>query len=201
MVAGLPELTTISLTVYTDALLVRGRLRTRAGRVVDIFDPAGGPFLIVEDVTMDEHGSRGRPTMAPFAQVRLETILFAFTDEALAAEPDPAPQHPAVLLAVPPFVVAGTVDALPGHKELRDAVADLPTGFIRVAGASFWSDPLNEGRRRTPLIAVNGSRVQIAAPFRDVDPWAGLDLARAAGPAAAGDEDGAGLELGPAQEA
>jgi hypothetical protein len=199
MVAGLPELTMIQLTIYTNAQVVRGSVRTRARRLVDVFDPTGGPFLVVEDVTMDEHGSRGRPTLAPFAQVRLEAILFAFTDASLPDEPDPAPAHPAVLLAVPPFVVAGTVDALTGQKEFRDAVADLPAGFVGVAGASFWSDSLNEGRRQAPFIAVNGAHVVVAAPHRDVDPWAGLDVARAAHPAIV-DEAGGGVELGQAEE-
>jgi len=200
MVAGLPELTVIQLTIYTDALIVRGSVRTRARRLADVFDPAGGPFLLVEDVTLDEHGSRGRPpTFAPFAQVRLATILFAFTDASFPGEPDPAPEHPVLLLAVPPFIVAGTVDALPGQKEFREAVADLPPGFVRVAAASYWSDPLNEGRRRLPFIAVNGARVEVAAPHRDVDPWAGLDLARAASPAVV--DEGGDMELGQAEEA
>ena len=199
MIAGPAELTLIQLTIYTDAQVVQGTVRTRARRLVDVFDPAGGPFLVVEEVTMDEHGSRGRPTITPFAQIRLEAILFAYTDAAFADEADPAPAHPAVLLAVPPFIVAGTVDALPGQKDFRDAVADLPGGFVRVAAASFWSDPLNEGRRRTPFIAVNGARVEVAAPHRDVDPWAGLDVARAAHPAIV-DEAGGGVELGQAEE-
>jgi hypothetical protein len=199
MVARLPELMAVQLVIYTSALIVRGGVRTRARRLVDVFDAADGPFLLVEDVTMDEHGSRGRPTLAPFTQVRLESILFASTESPLPGDADPAPDHPALQLAVPPFVVAGALDALSGKKEFRDAVADLPTGFIAVAAASYWSDPLNEGRRRTPLLAVNGARIQVAAPYRDVDPWAGLDLARATGAGRIDDDDP--MELGPAEEA
>ena len=48
-----------ALTLYTDAFVVRGTIRTRQRRVTRHPQPGRGRFLVLSDVTFDEFGTRG----------------------------------------------------------------------------------------------------------------------------------------------
>lgn len=175
----------VALTLYTDAFVIRGLLATRQRRITDMLNLADDQFLVLSEVQSDEFGSRGETIRAEFAQVNLQSVLFAVAD----APVDPAPElrTPKVaeqaMISVPPFKVTGRIHLLP-ERSLRDALTELTGHFLPVTDASYWSDTLGEGRATAALVAVNHERAQILAPHVYVDPWAGLDRPEGqAGPA------------------
>jgi len=176
MFPAFAELSRVELTLYTDALVTRGFVRTHQRRVTDILNLADQPFLVLEDVTVDELGARIQPIQAEYAQVNLDSVLFAVGD--VPVEPIPELRTPKqqeqVLVSVPPFNVVGTIHLMPGEANLREALTELTGRFIPVTDATYWSDRLGEARQKALLVAVNHRRTQILAQHREVDPWAGL---------------------------
>lgn len=177
MFAGFSELVPAELTLYTDALVITGSVRTRQRRITDILNHADDPFLILENVTVETLGARGLPARSEFAQVNLESVLFAVAD--IPIEPSPELRTPKIqeeaFVSVPPFTVIGTIHLLPSGGSLREALTELTGSFLPVTDATFWSDSAGEARQTALLVAVNHRRAQILAPHRTVDPWAGLD--------------------------
>lgn len=176
MFALFNELTRVELTLYSDALITRGVVRTRQHRVTDILNLAEDPFLILEEVTVDEYGSRSQPIRAAFAQVNLDAVLFAVANTAV--EPDPALRAPKTperaIVSVPPFKITGTIHLQPTGGDLHDALHELTGRFLPVTDATFWSEKVGEALQSAMLLAVNHHRAQIMAPHTEVDPWAGL---------------------------
>jgi len=166
----------VALTLYTDAFVIRGLLATRQRRITDMLNLADDRFLVLSEVQSDEFGSRGETIRAEFAQVNLQSVLFAVAETAV--EPAPELRTPKVaeqaMISVPPFKVTGRIHLLP-ERSLRDALTELTGHFLPVTDASYWSDTLGEGRATAALVAVNHERAQILAPHVYVDPWAGLD--------------------------
>ena len=174
--AAFSELSRVELTLYTDALITHGWVRTRQHRITDILNHAEEPFLILEDVTVEEMGDRGTPIRADIAQINLESVLFAVADAPVSPTQElHTPKKPAeAIVSVPPFRITGTIHLLPGESTLRDALHELTGRFIPVTNATYWSDRLGEARRTSLIVAVNHQRTQILAQHREVDPWAGL---------------------------
>jgi hypothetical protein len=170
------EAARVELILYTDALMTRGTVRTRQRRVTDILNFLEEPFLVLEDVTVEEIGVRGQPIRAGFAQVNLDAVLFAVTNEPAGGAPElhaPKAAEQAIL-SVPPFKVVGTIHLPASSRDLGEALADLTGRFIPVTDASFWSDAVGEARQQALLVAVNHRRTQILAQYEAPDPWAGL---------------------------
>lgn len=165
----------VPMTLYTELFVVRGVVQTRQHRVTDILNEADRPFLVLEDVSLEEFGSNELPTRAEFAQVNLASILFAVSLQAV--EPMREFRTPKVseraLVSIPPFRVIGSVHLMP-ERNFRDSLAELQGPFVPVTDAVFWSDRLGEGRQSAAMVAVNQARAQIVAPYREVDPWAGI---------------------------
>jgi hypothetical protein len=183
MFAAFNELARVELTLYSDSLITRGFVRTRQHRVTDILNLAETPFLVLEDVLVEELGARGEPIRAGFAQVNLESVLFAVANDPVADRPElrtPKTQEQAIL-STPPFKVVGTIHLLPTGGDLREALTELTGRFLPVTDATFWSDLLGEARQQALLLAVNHRRTQILAQYKAVDPWAGLGAPAAAG--------------------
>ena len=176
MYPAFTELGRVELTLYTDALITHGKVRTRQHRVTDILNLADAPFLILEDVTVEEYGDRGQPIRADFAQINLDSVLFAVANEPVEPSMElRTPKQPApAIVSVPPFRITGTIHLMAGEATIREALSELDARFIPVTDATFWSDHLGEGRRDALLIAVNHKRCQIRAQHREVDPRAGL---------------------------
>ncbi len=176
MQAAYREVSGVGLTLYSDALITHGTVRSSQRRVTDILNMAEDPFLVLEDVLVEELGTRGEPIRAGYAQVNLDAILFAVVDE--PAAPDPELRTPRIqaqaILSVPPFSIVGTIHLLPGGGDLREALTQLTGRFIPVTDAMFWSDRVGEARQQAELLAVNHRRTQILAQYKAVDPWAGL---------------------------
>ena len=162
-------LRTVPMTLYTEQLIVRGAIETRQHRVTDILNEADQPFLVLEEVSLEELGSGEVATRADYAQVNLASILFAVSLQAV--EPIRELRTPKVseraLVSIPPFRVIGNVHLLP-ELSLRDAVGGPRMPFVPVTDAVFWSDRLGGGRQSAAMVAVNQARVQILAPYREV---------------------------------
>jgi hypothetical protein len=177
MFAAFNEAQRLELVLYTDALITRGSVRTRQHRVTDILNLAEDPFLILEDVTVDEYGDRGAPIQAAYAQVNLDSVLFAVTT--IPVEPVPELRTPKVkaeaIISVPPFKVTGTMHLLPTQGNVRHALQELQGRFLPITDAAFWSDQVGEARQTALLVAVNHRRAHILAPHKVIDPWVGID--------------------------
>jgi hypothetical protein len=174
LLGGEPNL--VPLTLYTDAFVIKGTIRTRQGRITDILNQAEEDFLVISDAFVDEYGSRGTPVRSEYAQVNLGAVLFAVADTTV--EPRPDLRTPKVseqaLIAIPPFRITGRVHLLP-ERDLREALNELTGRFVPVTDATYWSESIGEARATAPMVAINHTRAQIFAPNREVDPWAGLD--------------------------
>ena len=166
---------TVPMTLYTEQFVVRGTIQTRQHRVTDILNEAGSRFLVLEEVSMEEFGSKELPTRADYAQVNLGSIHFAVSLQAV--EPTRELRTPKVseraLVSIPPFRVIGNVHLL-SERSLRESLAELQATFVPVTDAVFWSDRLGEARQSAAMVAVNQARAQILAPYREVNPWADL---------------------------
>jgi hypothetical protein len=181
---------TVSLTLYTDAFIIRGSLVTRQRRITDILNQAEDRFLVLGDVTSDEFGSRGETIRAEFAQINLASVIFAVADSTVEtpAELRTPKVSEEALISIPPFKVTGQIHLMPEHS-LREALRELTGHFLPVTGAAFWSDVLGEARQTAELVAVNHERAQILAPHTFVDPWADTrPPATAASPEPAGEK-------------
>jgi len=185
----------VQLTLYTDSYVIRGTVRTRQHRVTDILDRSEDPFLVLEDALIDEYGTRGDTTRSEFAQVNLATVLFVVSDEPV--DPVPELRTPKVpeqaFISVPPFKLVGTIHLMP-ERDLRLALQELTGRFIPLTDVAYWSDAIGEPRTTATMIAFNHDRAQILAPYRVVDPWAGLDRPA---PGAEGSDTAAGPGEGP----
>jgi hypothetical protein len=176
MFAAFNEVPRVELTLYTDALITHGSIRTRQGRVTDVLNLAKESFLVLEDATVEEIGVRGQPIRAGFVQVNLDAVLFAVANEPARDLPElrtPKKQEQAIL-SVPPFKVVGTIHLLPTGDDLREALGELTERFIPVTDATFWSESAGEARQAALLVAVNHRRTQILAQYKAPDPWAGI---------------------------
>jgi hypothetical protein len=173
----------------TDAFVVRGSLLTRHRRVTDMLNSAEHEFLVLTNATFEEFGSTGQTIQADYAQVNLGAVLFGVADEPVEATPELRVPKVAerALISVPPFTVTGHIHLMP-ERDLHEALEDLMGRFVPVTEATYWSDRVGEARKTALVVAINHSRAQFLAPFREIDPWAGLDRS-----AASSDSSGEGM--------
>jgi hypothetical protein len=175
MFAGLGMESPTRLTLYTDALIVQGLIRTRQRRITDILNAADDPYLVLEDVTTDEFGSRATAVRSDYAQINLDAVLFAVSDVAIEPVAElRTPKAPELaMISIPPFKITGAIHLLPG-RDMREALVELQGRFLPVTEAVYWSDTVAEPRATAQILAFNHGRAQILAPHREVDPWAGM---------------------------
>ena len=180
MFAAFNELQRLEITLYTDALITHGLVRTRQHRVSDILNLSEDPFLILEDVTVEEFGQRGETITAAFAQINLDAVLFAVATTPV--EPVPELRTPKVqeeaIISIPPFRVTGIMHLLPMEGNLRAALSELQGRFLPITEATFWSDHVGEPRQQAVLVAVNHRRAQILAPHKVQRPVGGRRTTR-----------------------
>jgi hypothetical protein len=170
------DVTMLPLTLYTDAFVIRGTIRTRQRRITDVLNQADEPFVVVTDATIDEYGSKGIASRADYAQVNLGAVLFAISDQVIEPRPDlRTPKVPELaMISLPPFRITGRIHLMP-ERDLHEALSELTGAFIPVTEATYWSDTVGEARATAQLLAFNHSRAHILAPHTEVDPWLGLD--------------------------
>ena len=180
MHAAFEALGRVELTLYTDALIARGFIRTRQHRVSDILNLSETPFLVLEDVTVSDLDGKSEPITADVAQINLDAVLFAVVDARIDPSPEliaPKLQRTAII-SVPPFRVTGTMHLLAGAPNLRDALTDLTGRFLPVTDATYEAPSLGLAPQPAVMIAVNHHRAQILARYthpgdRPVEPGAG----------------------------
>ena len=68
------------LTIYTDSYLVRGGVRSGLTDLGDLLNGARHDFVLLEAVKFEEFGSHALVEEVPYAQVNLDTVLFAVTE-------------------------------------------------------------------------------------------------------------------------
>jgi hypothetical protein len=182
LLGGEPVL--VPMTLFTDAFVIKGSIRTRQNRVTDILNQNDEDFLVLADALVDEYGARGTSTRSEFAQVNLGAVLFAVADTPVAARPDLRTPKIAetALISIPPFRITGRIHLLP-ERDLREALSELTGRFLPVTDATYWSDSIGEARATAAMVAINHQRAQILAPHREVDVWSGLDRAGESGAA------------------
>jgi hypothetical protein len=96
------------------------------------------------------------------------------------------------LVSIPPFRVVGNIHLLP-ERNLRDALAEFHGKFLPVTDATYWAEGLGGQRETVAMVAVNHALAQFFAPFREVDPWAGMGAGGPA-PTPIGGDGGTGPE-------
>jgi hypothetical protein len=167
MFAAFSNLDRVELTLYTDALITHGHVRTRLHRVTDILNLSETPFLVLEDVTVTELDGSGEAVWAGFAQVNLDAVLFAVADTPVEPSPElRAPKNPEqVLVSVPPFRVTGNIHVLPSAIDLREALTELTGRFLPVTDATYSATRMGVGERQALMLAVNHRRAQILAQY------------------------------------
>jgi hypothetical protein len=173
---GASEPLKVLLTMFTDAFVIKGSVRTRQPRITDILNGADEDFIVLEDAIVDEFGTRSQAVRTEFAQVNLDAVLFVVSDTEVEARPDlRTPKVPEqAMISIPPFRITGRIHLLP-ERDLHEALGELRGRFVPVTDATFWSDTVGEARTSAPMVAFNHHRAQILAPHREIDPWAGLD--------------------------
>lgn len=169
MYAAFSDLGRVELTLYTDALVARGSVRTRQHRISDILNLSDVPFLVLEDVTVTDHDGRSGRIAADVAQINLDTVLFAVVDTPVAPSPElrsPKVRHEAII-SVPPFRVTGTLHLLAGSANLREALTDLTGRFLPVTDAVFEAQGLGLAPQSALMLAVNHHRAHILARYSE----------------------------------
>lgn len=157
----------VRLTLYTDAFIVHGTIRTRQRRVTDILNARDAAFLVLEDVEIEAFDSDAT-SRVEFAQVNLDAVLFAVADTPV--EPAPELRTPKLteqaMISVPPFTIVGTIHLQPDDAGLRASLEELVGRFVPATDASYWSEAAGEVRRSALVVAFNHARAQILAPYR-----------------------------------
>jgi len=78
----------VSMTMYTDAHVIRGTLETHQRRLTDVLNLAEEAFLVLSDVVLEGIGGRSASHSAPHAQVNLGAVLFAVATATVVPSPE-----------------------------------------------------------------------------------------------------------------
>ena len=166
------EPTRMDVRLYTDSYVVRGSISTYQRRLSDLLNAADPDFLVVEDVALEEFRTGDLIRKAPFAQINLNTVIFAVSEHAVESKPEfriPKVREKALVI-VPPFRLTGHIH-LPQQAELRSALMGLTGRFLPVTEVTYWSETLREPRTDADMVAVNHARAQIFAPYEEPNVW------------------------------
>ncbi|MGC8633976.1 MAG: hypothetical protein ACP5VP_04835 [Candidatus Limnocylindrales bacterium] len=158
---------TRDVILYTDAFVVRGTLQARARRLSDALNASGEPFLVLEQVSFEAHGTGQLVERAEFAQVNLSTVLFAYEPgDQLETPPELRTVKVAqpALISLPPFRLVGDIHVLP-ERDLRQALVELLGRFVPLTAVTFSAPSLGVPRTGVAMVAFNHARSQILAPF------------------------------------
>lgn len=160
----------LGLTLYTEAFIVRGDVRTRRRRLSDVLNDAEHEFVVLRDVELTEFGAARPPVRSQFAQVNFDAILFAVASERIEATPEMRLNKlvERAFISIPPFSVIGRIHLLP-EPDISLGLGELTARFIPVTDAAFWADLIRVPRRTAPMLAVNHARAQILAPYLEGD--------------------------------
>lgn len=158
------------LTLVTDSHIVRGTISSRLNRLTDILNQTEYDFLVVRNASLEELGERGVAARAKFAQVNLNSLLFAVADTSVDAKPEmrlpKAPED--ALIIVPPFKLLGRIHILQG-TDLYSALTEMTGRFIPLTDVSYWSDTAGVPRTEAQMVCFNHARAHILAQLQEAD--------------------------------
>lgn len=168
---GVPALTEHYLTLVSDSHIVRGTFSSRLGRLTDILNQAEHDFIVVRNAALEELGVGGVSARAKFAQVNLNSLLFAVADTAVEPKPEMRlPKSPEdALIVLPPFKLLGRIHIIQG-SELYAALSEMTGRFIPLTQATYWSDTLGVPRTEASMVAFNRARADILAQLQEAEP-------------------------------
>ena len=159
------------LTLVTDSHIVRGTFHSRKRRITDILNQAEHDFLVVRDASVEELGEGGVAARAAYAQVNLNSLLFAVAENSLDAQPEmrlaKSPQDAMIIL--PPFKLTGLIHILQ-EQDLFAALNQMTDRFLPLTDAEYWSDTSRVPRTEAPMVAFNHARAHILAQIQEVEP-------------------------------
>ena len=165
-----PALLEHYLTLVTESHIVRGTIHSRLRRLSDVLNQAEYDFLVVRNASLEELGEGGVAARAKYAQVNLNSLLFAVADTVVDSQPEmrlqKAPED--ALIVVPPFKLLGRIHVLSG-SELFQALSELTGRFIPLTDTTYWSDTLGTTPARAPMVAFNHARAHILAQLQETD--------------------------------
>ena len=167
---GVPALIEHYLTLVTDSHIVRGTFSSRLNRLTDILNQAEHDFIVVRNAALVELGEGGVAARAKFAQVNLNTLLFAVADTSVEPKPEMRlPKSPEdALIVLPPFKLLGRIHIIQG-SELYAALSEMTGRFIPLTQASYWSDTAGVAPTEAPMVAFNHSRAHILAQLQETE--------------------------------
>ena len=152
----------LGLTVATDSMMIQGKLTTRRTRLTDLLNDPNVDYLILNDPTFMELGSRRALAQGAVAQVRVSDVLFVHTTE--KPESDGAmrmPKQPVeATLLLPPFTIKGTI-FLPYESDLKIALAAYGDKFEPVTDARYWAYAVAETPCAVDLLVFNHARAHL----------------------------------------
>ena len=161
------------LTLVTDSHIVRGTFHSRKRRITDILNQAEHDFLVVRDASVEELGEGGVAARAAYAQVNLNSLLFAVAENSLDAQPEmrlaKSPQDAMIIL--PPFKLTGQIHILQG-QELFQALNEMTGRFLPLTDATYWSDTSRVPHTDAPMVAFNHARAHILTQIQEAVPEA-----------------------------
>ncbi len=156
------------LTLVTEASVIRGTAVTWRRRMTDLLNEGDHPFILLEDVEMEDIAGSGPTVRASHAQVNLDAVLFVLSPHPTHPSPDfhvhKSPER--AYVSLPPYVIVGQVHLHMGEG-LRDGLDMLVGRFIPVTDAVYWSDAHRVARTSVEMLALNRLRAQILLPFEE----------------------------------
>ena len=163
-----PQVTEHYLTLVTDSHIVRGTFHSRLRRITDMLNQAEHDFLVVRNASLEELGERGVAARAKFAQVNLNSLLFAIAETSIEpmAEMRLAKSPESALIVVPPFKLMGRIHILQA-QDLFTALNEMTGRFIPLTEAEYWSDTCRVPRTHAPMVAFNHTRAHILAQLQE----------------------------------
>ena len=152
----------LPLTVMTDKMVIRGTALTRVRRLTDLVAGPDTHYLVLQDASFLELGSRRTVIQGASVQIPLSDVLFlhstAPTESGATMRIPKAPVEATIL--VPPFTVEGTI-YLPWEAELRIALDAYMEQFLPVTAARYWAYGAAESSTSVDLLVVNHARAHV----------------------------------------
>lgn len=167
---GVPALIEHYLTLVTESHIVRGTFSSRLSRLTDILNQTEHDFIVVRNASLEELGEGGVAARAKFAQVNLNSLLFAVADSSVEPKPEMrlAKSPEDALIVLPPFKLLGRIHIIVG-SELYAALNEMTGRFIPLTEATYWSDTAGVPSTAAPMVAFNHSRAHILAHLQEAD--------------------------------
>ena len=169
--AGIGQVRTVAVDVYTSAYRVSGEVETRFSRVTEILNQLTGAHLQVLRATLSEHDDPTSTVAAPSALVAVEEILVMVAPD-LGGPPGEMriPKRPVLAhLALPPLRVTGKIHVPIGSRPV-DGLVHGTDRFVAMTDATIVSGTHPELKRDAEVIALRRDRAHVLLVADDENP-------------------------------